>query len=107
MVDAQKGYSGLWIQCFDLRDSGVAFLKGAGTQVDVCSMLCKASDCIEATTIFKYVRKYRWTGRTYMPEFPPVTMYTLPARFGRESGWKVMVTRQKGNRFSNNRRRKV
>jgi hypothetical protein len=27
---------------------------------------------------------------TYMPEFPPVTMNTLPLRSGRVSGWKVM-----------------
>jgi hypothetical protein len=26
-----------------------------------------------------------------MPPFPPVTMYTLPLRSGRESGWKAMV----------------
>ena len=25
-----------------------------------------------------------------MPEFPPVTIYTLPVRSGRESGWKVI-----------------
>lgn len=26
-----------------------------------------------------------------MPEFPPVTMKTLPLRSGRVSGWKVML----------------
>jgi len=29
--------------------------------------------------------------KTDMPEFPPVTMYTLPVRSGKESGWKVIV----------------
>ena len=29
-------------------------------------------------------------GETYMQEFPPVTMNTLPLRLGRVSGWKVM-----------------
>lgn len=28
--------------------------------------------------------------KTNMPEFPPVTIYTLPVRSGRESGWKVI-----------------
>jgi hypothetical protein len=32
----------------------------------------------------------RGRGKTYMPEFPPVTINTLPLRSGRVSGWKVM-----------------
>jgi hypothetical protein len=31
-----------------------------------------------------------------MPEFPPVTMNTLPLRSGRLSGWKVMVKTSTG-----------
>jgi hypothetical protein len=34
---------------------------------------------------------------TDMPEFPPVTMYTLPVRTGRESGWKVILGMNNGN----------
>jgi hypothetical protein len=34
---------------------------------------------------------------TDMPEFPPVTMYTLPVRTGRESGWKVILRMNDGN----------
>ena len=32
----------------------------------------------------------RGESKAYMPEFPPVTMNTLPLRSGRVSGWKVM-----------------
>ncbi len=35
-------------------------------------------------------------GETYMPEFPPVTMNTLPLRSGRVSGWKVMFKTSTG-----------
>jgi hypothetical protein len=34
---------------------------------------------------------------TNMPEFPPVTMYTLPVRSGRESGWKVILGMNDGD----------
>jgi hypothetical protein len=30
--------------------------------------------------------------KTHIPDVPPVTMYTLPVRSGRESGWKVMTS---------------
>jgi hypothetical protein len=34
-----------------------------------------------------------------MPEFPPVTIYTLPVKSGRESGWKV-ISRMKDGRLN-------
>lgn len=36
----------------------------------------------------------RERGERYMPEFPPVTMKTLPVRSGRVEGWKGMFERR-------------
>ena len=36
---------------------------------------------------------------TYMPEFPPVTMKTLPLRSERELGWNVMFEKMLNERL--------
>jgi hypothetical protein len=35
--------------------------------------------------------------KTYIPAFPPVTIYTFPERSGRESGWNVIMEFCEGN----------
>jgi hypothetical protein len=43
---------------------------------------------------------FRRTGskrETYIPAFPPVTIYTFPERSGRESGWNVILGFCEGN----------
>ena len=82
----------LRVEGLDTRDGTGSFRGGSCAQVHMGTMLCEAGDGVVAAVILSILRKIKMKGEeTDMPEFPPVTMYTLPLRSGRELGWKVIL----------------
>jgi hypothetical protein len=81
VVHLKEARSRLWVLGLDVPDRGVAFARGARAHAYVGAVLGEVGyRVVSARFDCQLGRIECWEKGTYMPEVPPVTMYTVPVR---------------------------
>jgi hypothetical protein len=100
VVDLQECDVCTWVKIFDARNGGIPFGGGTSAEVNMGAVFRKMGHGVKVSVNLSAVcgkgdDPIHHSGEprraTYMPEFPPVTMYTLPKRPGNGSGLNFIL----------------